>query len=199
MSPEETLTHLKATISARCHKALDAIFAVCQEQVQRGLNDFSYATISRLGVKKGVPKAQSIRNKTGDSYKSLIKAFVDSVPDKKIRKNNTKTDSWIDEIRDPKLKLLVAIQASELKEARRMLREIVPPGLEIVIDDRTRIYTEQRFSDSERSALEYILSKDFMSEWKFSEGKRGEIVDADGNRAFKVATTDAIRKALRYL
>jgi hypothetical protein len=30
------------------------------------------ATIARLGYKRGVPKAQSLRNKTGESYRALL-------------------------------------------------------------------------------------------------------------------------------
>lgn len=199
MSPDETLMQLKATTSARSHKALDAIYSVCQQQMERGISDFSYATISRLGVNDGTPKAQSIRNKTGDCYKALIKSFVDETPKKTTQKNKAKRDNWIDEISDPKLKLLVSIQASELKEAKRVLKEIIPPGFEITIDDRKKTSEDYRFSDSERSALEYVSSKEFMEGWNLVEGKRGELLDTNGNRIFKVGTIDAIKKALRLL
>jgi hypothetical protein len=199
MNPEEALIQLKATISPRSHKALDAIYNVCQQQMERGISDFSYATISRLGASNGTPKAQSIRNKTGDCYKALIKSFVDEIPKKTIQKNKAKRDNWIDEINDPKLKLLVSIQASELKEAKRVLKEIIPPGFEITIDDRKKTSEDYRFSDSERSALEYVSSKEFMEGLNLAEGKRGELLDAKGNRIFKVGTMDAIQKALRLL
>lgn len=40
-------------------------------------NDFSIATIARLGYKRGVPKNQSLRNKTGENYRALRRSFDD--------------------------------------------------------------------------------------------------------------------------
>jgi len=44
---------------------------------KRGLSDFSIATIVRLGHKQGEPKAQSLRNKTDESYRALLRSFED--------------------------------------------------------------------------------------------------------------------------
>lgn len=199
MSPEEILVLLKSQTSVRRHKSLDAIYGVCEDQVKRGVTDFSYTTIAQLGAKRGVPKAQSIRNKTGEQYRVLIKSFNDSSKNVKAIRKPTKADGWIDDIHDVKLKLLVAIQASELKEARRMLKEIIPPGTEIIVDDRSSNLSQHQLSELERDALEYILSEDFFKEWALSVGRRGDIIDSNGSKIFKVATIDAIKKALRFL
>ncbi|EGU31131.1 hypothetical protein VII00023_20065, partial [Vibrio ichthyoenteri ATCC 700023] len=66
LSPELVLTQLKRKASSRIQNSLDAVFTICQEQQDRGLNDFSYSTVARLGKGRGVPAAQSIRNKTGE-------------------------------------------------------------------------------------------------------------------------------------
>ncbi len=51
---------------------------ICTEQQERGIGyDFSISTIAKLGNNSGVPKAQSIRNKTGEKYRALIQCFAD--------------------------------------------------------------------------------------------------------------------------
>lgn len=199
MSPEETLSYLISVTSTRAHRALNAIYHVCGEQLERGLSDFSISTISRLGFSRGVPKAQSIRNKTGESYRALIKSFADNSPVKKIALRPKSADAWIDDIKDPRLRLLVQIQASQLAEARTIAQEIIPPGFEIYVDDRRAVQAEHKLNAVERRALEYVLSDEFMCQWGFNLGGFGDVVDASGVKVFKSGTIDAIKKALEYL
>ena len=104
---EELLEKLKQGASAKVKETLDAVYEVCREQQERGISDFSIATIAKLGAKRGVPKAQSIRNKSGDKYKALITAFADSSGKHKKSNIISKSDSdWIDEIPNPKHQLL---------------------------------------------------------------------------------------------
>lgn len=199
MNPQELLNRLKVGASAKQSKTLDAIFLVCQEQIDRGASDFTYATISRIGAGRGVPKAQSIRNRSGEVYQALIKGFAEiSESSHKPRKRKS-ADAWIDEITDPKTRLLVSKQQAELNEAKRLVREIVPPGTTIVIDDRRGGLSRHRLSDVERRALEFLASDEFLKEWGYVAGDRGEVVDSQGNRLFKPGTIDAIKKALEYL
>lgn len=199
MSPEELLKYLKSTTNTRIHHSLDAIYEVCLEQKERGINDFSIITIARLGADRGVPKTQSIRNKTGENYRALIKAFADNCDTKTSSKNKRKSDAWIDDIKDPKLKTIVQIQSAQLAEAKKLLREIAPPDLEIRVFDSQVSISEYKLSKSERASLEYLISKEFLNEWDFQVGERGEVRDSSGKRIFKVASIDALKKALKYL
>lgn len=198
MTPQELLDNLKLGASAKKSKTLDAIYAVCQEQVDRGANDFSYATISRIGANCGVPKAQSIRNSSGEAYQALIKGFAELTESKQLRKRKS-ADAWIEEIADPKIRLLVSMQHAELIEAKRLVREIVPPGTTIVVDDRRGGSSQHRLSEVERRALEFLVSDEFLKEWDYMAGDRGEVIDNLGNRKFKPGTIGALRKALQYL
>jgi hypothetical protein len=93
------------------------------EQHYRGIHDFSISTISKLGFSRGVPKAQSIRNKTGEKYRALIQHFGDVTFQKpKLRKPSQSENAWIEEIQNPKHQLLARIMASKLKEAQQMIR-----------------------------------------------------------------------------
>jgi len=199
MTPEETLNHLKSISSPRTHRTLEAIYNVCQDQENLGIHDFSYSTIARLGEKSGVPRAQSIRNKTGENYRVLIQSFTENSSTRKPIKNTKPADSWIDDIKDPKLKLLVQIQASKLSEANRLIKEIVPPETEIYIYDNQGQVSIDKLDNLERKALEYLISNEFLEKWEFKIGERGDVIDNKGNKIFKIATIDAIKKSLDTL
>lgn len=196
---KQVLEKLKSTASAKQYKTLESIYEVCEEQVKRGVYDFSYATISRLGYGRGVPKAQSIRNKSGAVYQVLIKSFVDETREANSGIKKLKANTWIDEIKDSKLRLLVSIQESELIEAKRLVREIVPPNTTIIVDDRRGGLAENRLSDVERRALEFIASDEFLRERGYTIGDRGDVVDSNGSRLFKPGTIDGLKKSLKYL
>lgn len=199
MNPQELLEKLKIGTTSKQSKTLDAIFSVCQEQLDRGAVDFSYATISRIGSARGVPKAQSICNKSGEVYQALIGCFAEQVKGDKKTVTRRAADSWIDDITDPKIRFLVSKQQAELNEAKRLVREIIPPGTSIIVDDRRGSQSQHRLSDVERRALEFLASDEFLKEWGYVAGDRGEVIDSKGNRLFKPGTIDALKKALQYL
>ena len=199
MSPESFLEKLQSESTPIVQETLKAIFDVCQEQQGRGINDFSIATIAKLGHMRGVPKAQSIRNKSGEKYLALITFFAEQKTNKvEVAKNE---EDWIDEISNPKHKLLVRILSSELKMAKKQLEEVIPPNLRIDVYDHKNASPDddQKLNDQERRAFEYILSNAFQKKWGLSPNNFGEIVDQQNKPVFKVATVDALKKALRNL
>ena len=202
MNPEELLNKLKHGSSLKIQQSLDAIYAVCIEQLERGIQDFSVSTISNLGFNRGVPKAQSIRNKTGEKYRALIQCFADASSQKPNSIKPSQTDNaWIEEIQNPKHQLLVRIMASELKEAQQMISEIIPPKQRIDIYDHKNMMPNESFklSDQEVRALQYLLSTDFQKKWNLKPTHFGELVDESNKPVFKVSTLDALHKALEYL
>lgn len=199
MAPEELLIQLKLGVSLKVERTLQAIFEVCSEQNKRGLTDFSFSTIARLGEGRGVPKASSIRNSTGKLYRILIKSFEESVTgsNPKIKRHKGKLD-WIDEIKDVRLEVLVRHQESKLAEAKRTIKEFTPPDMVININDGLAIQIES-FSLLERKALEYLVSDEFLEKWQFKKGDHGDVLNENGDRIFKIATLDALEKALQNL
>lgn len=200
MSPEELLEKLKDSSSQKTCQTLDAIYQICVEQEQRGLNEFSVATIARLGYKRGVPKAQSLRNATGEKYRSLISSFEERNSAKSSCSKDKSEDDWIEEIKNPKHKLLARIQASQLAAANKKVREFVPPGARIeILDYQNDKDGGGALSSLERRALEYIVSDEFLDKWQFAVSEFGEIVDSSGSVVLKAATVDAVKKALKYM
>lgn len=202
MNSEELLNKLKHGSSLKIQQSLDAIYEICVEQQERGIHDFSVSTIAKLGFNRGVPRAQSIRNKTGEKYRTIIQSFEDFSSQMPKRRIPSQSDiAWIDEIQNPKHQLLVRIMASELKEAQQMIREIIPPKQRIDIYDHKNMIPDQSFklSDQEVRALQYLLSTDFQKKWNLKPTHYGELVDESNKPIFKVSTLDALRKALEYL
>ncbi|MER2498267.1 gamma-mobile-trio protein GmtX [Vibrio neptunius] len=202
ITPEQVLIQLKKKASSRVQNSLEAVFTICKEQQERGLNDFSYSTIARLGKGRGVPAAQSIRNKTGESYRTLIASFNSSAKDQPKPTRNTskgKMHAWIDELDDPVVKLQANILYSQKKEAERLLNEVVPINQVIEVFDNVDVSVASiKLSELERSALEYLISSEFLRRHQLELGKNGSIVSSDTQKSFfPVATLDAIKKALQ--
>ncbi|MGZ3747932.1 MAG: gamma-mobile-trio protein GmtX [Pseudobdellovibrionaceae bacterium] len=199
MTPEETLNELKKKTNSRSHRTLDAIYEVCEEQLQKGMTDFSIPNIANLGQKRGVPKAQSIRNATGESYKTLIRSFAESTASKKSLNVKRMEDDWIERISDPNTKLLVRKQAAELTEMKKLQKEFLPINAVIEVSDFSRKKESIGLTDIERRALEYLLSPEFQEKEQLTVGKQGQMETADGRIMLRVATIDAIKKALEFL
>lgn len=110
-------------------------------------------------------------------------------------------DDWIEEIENPKHKLLARMQAAELVAANKKLREFIPPGTRIEVRDYQNEFQEKdhKLNKIEHRALEYIISKQFLDKWGVSTSEYGEILDSTGTVVLCAATVDAIKKSLTYL
>ena len=156
-----------------------------------------------VGKGRGVPAAQSIRNKTGEAYRTLISSFANQSP----KPSNTKKPSygksyaWIDELKDPVVKLQARILYSQKVAAEKLVNEIAPIDRVIeVFDGKSSDTLSKRLTSLERDALEYLLSNEFKRRHQLVIGPNGSILSADSNESFlPVATIDAIKKALQFL
>ncbi|ADT69844.1 hypothetical protein PSEHALCIP103_03372 [Pseudoalteromonas haloplanktis] len=204
LSPKTVHEQLKKQTSSRVQSSLDAIFQVCTEQKERGLNEFGYSIIARLGKGRGVPAAQSIRNKTGEPYRTLIASFANSSlqPDKStISLNKGKSFTWIEKLKDPVVRLQANILYSQKLAAEKLVKEIVPIDQVIEFyDGGSSSSPNLKLTDLEREALEYLISKEFMRRAGLEVGPNGSILSSnDKDNFLPVATLDAVKKALQYL
>lgn len=201
MTPKDILLKLKAISSPKTGRTLDAIYEVCLEQEERGVYEFSPKVIAKLGYKRGVPKEQSIRNKSGEHYQALLRAFTEKYASKSQSKKSIQDTDWVDEIPNPKHRILVRAQEAELKAAKKLLEEISPPGERINVYDFQHVdsASDLKLTDVERRALKYIISKEFLSKWGFSTTEYGEIVDSTGKIVLRAATVSAVEKSLQSL
>lgn len=198
MTPEEMLDFL-CKKAPKQSKTLQAIYDVCKKQLASGSTDFSYAAIARLGNAQNVPKAQSIRNKTGENYQALIKCFEGNKGARTRVPKPKSSDAWADEIKDPKHRVLVYRLLGELAEARTTIKEFVPPGLIIKVDDRSKSLPDFRLTNIERRAIEHLKSDDFYFTWELTKGDKGDALNPQGKAVFKPGTMQAIEKILKHL
>lgn len=198
MTPEEMLQYL-CEKSPRQKASLEAVYTVCKGQAESGSTDYSYSAIARLGMDRGVPKVQSIRNKTGENYQALIKCFESTLGARKRIHKPRSGDAWADDISDPKLRILVQRLLAELAEAQRTIKEFLPPGTVIRVDDRSGVKSDFKLSNVERRAIEHLKTDDFLHQWKLVRGKKGDVLDERGRAVFKPGTMQAIEKILKHL
>ena len=188
----------------RTKKSLEAIHEVCKEQHGAGASDFRIATIAKLGTKRGVPSAQTIRNKTGEHYRALIEAWqaVGEKTEKENKKNavpSAKYD-WVNRVEDPTLRYLVldlVAQVRHLSAENKALASVK----KLEIDYRSGPIEENKeklpvFLNHEVDALKAAIDENFLKRQGWVRGERGCIKDATGNVIFKNGWIDVIEKIL---
>ncbi|WLQ16820.1 gamma-mobile-trio protein GmtX [Hahella aquimaris] len=177
----------------RSLRSLEAIHEVCKMHKETGATDFRVATIVRLGEGKGVPTVQTIKNKTGEPYRTLIKAWQHTVPKPK---RTRAADEWISEIQDPRLRFLVEDLAAKNRKLEREIREF--SRLELKIDLRESVIAKDLpdFIDSEFDALKGAIDREFFKKMGWTSDTRGRVCDADGNRIYGPDYITAIEKIL---
>jgi hypothetical protein len=205
----------KALLEALCARAdprkirsLRLIYAICEEQLDRGSKDYSVATIGRLSAERGGPAAGAIRNKTGEAYRAVIKAFADSVGGK-TRKTVDVTPSPADVIlhgvTDPVLRARIGLLLAELKSMRAQLLAARHLANQNAVLDLERglsggrvncAAAASRLSLLEIRALENAISKATLTHWGWRVDAAGRIVTDTGQTVFAAGFVTAIGKVL---
>ncbi len=96
--------------------------------------------------------------------------------------------AWIDELDDPVVKLQANIlYAQSEKEAERLLNEVVPINQVIEVFDNVDVSVASiKLTELERSALEYLISSEFLRRHQLELGKNGSIVSSDTQKSFSL-------------
>jgi len=200
LNAKDFLDQIKKDSSKRAEQSLDAIYYVCLNQLKNGETDFSYSTISRIGQDKGVPRAQSIRNKSGEKYQQLIAYFKKEAEVKNPKKLNRTDEDWVKKITDPTTKILVRQLIHENKRLKSDLNEIIPPKSLIEIrDHRSDEGHLEKLEDFERRALESLLSDRILNKLSLSVDSMGAYRDINNKIVFPIGTETALKKCLKNL
>tara|TARA_R110001592_G_scaffold341474_1_gene630558 strand:+ start:33338 stop:33973 length:636 start_codon:yes stop_codon:yes gene_type:complete len=188
----------------RTKKSLEAIHEVCKEQDSAGASDFRIVTISKLGAKRGVPSAQTIRNKTGEQYRALIEAWQ-VVGEKKEKENKRNTVpsakyDWVNKVEDPTLRYLVLDLVAQVRHLNAENKALVSvKKLEIDYRSGSTEVKEKVLPDflsHELDSLKAAIDDNFLKRQGWEKGERGCVKDANGKMVFKNGWVDVIEKIL---
>lgn len=206
--PENLLNALCANAHPRTAASLRLIYGICQEQSERGSQDFSVATIGRLSSERGGPSAGAIRNKTGEKYRALIAACAEPTNGrsrKRLAGAGDEIDEVLEGIADPVLRTRVGLMQAELRSLRGQilaLRKLAAEKavLEIRSQDGQGPHPGARLSDQQRRALKDAISKNTLTHWGWVADKSGRVVAGDtGQIVFTAGYVSAIEKVLESM
>ena len=208
-NPKALLEALCADADPRKMRSLRLIYAICEEQRDRGSKDYSIATIGRLSAERGGPATGAIRNKTGEAYRAVIKAFADSVGGKSrktIDVRSTQADLILDGVTDPVLRARIGLLLAELKSTRAQLlaarhlanqSAVLDLGRELSEERPNSAAMASRLSPLEMRALESAISEATLTHWGWCVDASGRIVTDTGRTVFAAGFATAISKVLQ--
>ena len=210
-TPKELIEQLCLSASPRKAQSLRLILAICEEQTQRGSSDFSVATIGRLSAERGGPSAAAIRNKPGEDYRALIKAYASSVNGQDRKKRTpapSEADALLEGVTDPVLKVRIKLLLAEMESLRAQLlaaRHLANQTavLELGPDNGERETPAQVdglfLSLQEVSALEAAISPTTLEHWGWTVDAAGRVLSEAGQVIFRAGFATAIRKTVQHV
>jgi hypothetical protein len=211
--PKQLLVDLCAQASPRKVRSLQLIFALCDEQHERGSRDYSVVTIGRLSADRGGPTAAAIRNKTGEAYRALMKAYADSVGGRSRKvaaaPQRDEADLVLEGITDPVVRTRVNLLLAELRSLRAQLlgvRHLANQNATIVMGrvapGARADQTPERVADGpglnllEQRALQAAVSQRTLAHWGWTKDDAGRIVSDSGQVVFAAGFLSAVAKVL---
>lgn len=211
--PKQFLDELCAIASPRKARSLQLIFALCEEQHERGSKDFSVVTMGRLSSERGGPTAAAIRNKTGEPYRALMKTYADSVGGRSRKiaadPNRDEVDVVLEGITEPVVRARVNLLLAELRSLRAQLiaaRHLANQNATIVMGGEARTSTASegqapvagglRLSALEQRALQAAISDRTLAHWGWTMDESGRITSESGQVVFSAGFASAVKKTL---
>ena len=199
--------------SHRKVQTLQLIYAICQEQEQRGSDDYSIATIGRLSAERGGPSTAAIRNKTGETYRALIQNYASTVNGKIRKVHKTKYSAPLngvfEGVNDPVLKVRIKLLLAEIESlrgqliaARHLANQASILDLNSILDGKHSTLSEARnnkefdLTYQEILALEAAISKETLDHWGWSIDSIGRMITSSGQVVFRAGFVSAIKKAI---
>lgn len=190
--------------SPRSEKSLGAIHEVCKEHYEAGAVDFRVSTIVKLGANRGVPSAQTIRNKTGEPYRTLIDAWQALGDERKkdVKARNTPSGEydWVEQVGSPAHRYLILDLIAKVRHLAAENKGYASvKKLKIDLRTGSKASTEEQlpnFLSHELDALKEAISEEFLGRQGWVRGERGSIKDQNGKVIFRNGFVDVIEKML---
>lgn len=211
LDPNRLLEDMCKSASARKEQSLRLLFKLCQQQATNGSRDYSIATIGRLSAEADGPSAAAIRNKPGEDYRALIKAFSDSVDGNARKKHipaKTAADELLEGVTDPVLKVRVKLILAENESLRAQLlaaRHLANQTAAIVLGGPEPSSNSQPEAPAllltlqEVSALEDAISPVKFEHWGWKTDKTGRVTSDSGQIVFRSGFVSGVQKTVKHV
>jgi len=189
---------------------------VCVELHRLGSKDFSLSTVGRMSQERGGLSKRALYNSTSQDFKTLIRSWAIFVTINTSQTNERKSRESIPDdrnlllnIRDPAMRALVGYVIAERDRLRgevKLLRSqanvvidrrVLPGHINITSEGQViQVMSNVDLSDTEKQALDFAISREFLEQEGWTEGKNGEILNSRGRKIFDIGFANAIRKVL---
>lgn len=212
VDPKKMRDNLCKNASARKIESLQLIYQICEEQRARGSSDYSVVTIGRLSSERGGPSAAAIRNKPGEDYRALMKAFADSVDGfskKRSMAAGDPVDDILEGVVDPVLRARLNLLLAEMRSLRGQLlatRHLANQNAVLELDGASNLPLkppagnsdiEQILSAQEIEALAMALKPASLEHWGWKVDKAGRVLTDTGQVVFRAGFATAIQKTIQ--
>lgn len=186
--------------SQKARSSLKAIHETCEEQFQSGILDFSIARIANSGAHRGVPQAQSIRNKSGRLYKELIDGWNVQHGKSNVSSAN-KSKEWVNRIEDPATRFLVndlLAQKRTLMSELQILKSVKVLEIDMRVDQSGKIISRDQVNlvNTELEALQLSIEPRTFDKLGWVRQERGAVSNKNGEKIFEIGFISAIEKIL---
>lgn len=209
IDPKLFLAELCKHASPRKAQSLELIYTICTEQAARGSRDYSIVTIGTLSSERGGPSSAAIRNKPGEDYRALIKAFSESVQGfskKKREPESSDGEDILEGTHDPVLKARIRLMLAEMKCLRGQLlaaRGLANQNAVLTLENdlhptspETARQDEFALTLQETNALRDAISTSTMEHWGWQLDKAGRVMTESGQIVFRAGFGTAIQKVI---
>lgn len=215
----DLLEQLCKDADPRKDKSLRLIYSICEEQKKRGSRDYSVATIGRLSLEAEGPSAASIRNKTGECYRALIKAYAigsGGKTRKSAEPHLTDTNLILEGVVDPVLRTRLGLLLAELEATRAQLsaaRHLASQNSIVNLANYPQIANNEvcsnadidalppvpMFTDMEVRALKMAISEKTFEHWGWHADGVGRVLNETDQQVFGAGFVTGIQKVLNSI
>lgn len=207
--PKGLLEALCSVATQRKRQTLQLIYRLCEEQNERGSEDYSIATIGKLSAAHGGPSAAAIRNKPGEDYRALIRAYADFANGSSRRtanKRKTGADELLEGVTDPVLRVRIRLLVAEMESLRAQLlaaRHLANQSALLDLSSIAEVQSEPTRSlgltRQEVSALSAAISPDTLTHWGWQMDAAGRVTTDSGQLVFRAGFASAVKKTVAYV
>ncbi|MBF8176060.1 gamma-mobile-trio protein GmtX [Herminiimonas contaminans] len=189
---------------------------VCAELHRLGSRDFSLSTVGMMSQERGGLSKRALYNSTSQDFKTLIRSWAtfatigtQRTSERKSRDSIPDDRNLLLNISDPAMRALVGYVIADRDRLRgevKLLRSqasvvidrrVLPGHINITAEGQViQVMSSVDLSDTERQALDLAISREFLEQEGWTEGKNGEILNSRGRKIFDIGFANAIRKVL---